>query len=183
MKKLIGALFSIALALAVALPAAAATQGGKLVYARYADSLLLDPVFNDANVDIWITTNLYDTLFLPTDDGKDVQPGLATAWQAADDGLSYTITLRQGVKFADGTLTLNVDDKEKEYKIPSDVKIKFKTKDGEEKEVPASESLDRMNKGKFKPTVVLTVDGDKVTGVKYEFKGKGKKEEKKDKDK
>ncbi len=103
MKKLIGALFSIALALAVALPAAAATSGGKLVYARYADSLLLDPVFNDANVDIWILTNLYDTLFLPTDDGKDVQPGLATAWQAADDGLTYTITLRQGVKFADGT--------------------------------------------------------------------------------
>ena len=100
MKKLIGALFSVALALAVAHPAAAA---GKLVYARYADSLLLDPVFNDANVDIWITTNLYDTLFLPTDDGKDVQPGLATAWQAADDGMSYTIKLREGVKFADGT--------------------------------------------------------------------------------
>src|SRR5215475_2128922 len=81
----------------------AATRGGKLTYARYADSLLLDPVFNDANVDIWILTNLYDTLFLPTDDGKDVQPGLATAWQAADDGMTYTITLRQGVKFADGT--------------------------------------------------------------------------------
>ena len=39
MKKLIGALFSIALAVAVTLPAAAATKGGKLVYARYADSL------------------------------------------------------------------------------------------------------------------------------------------------
>ena len=109
MKKLIGALFSIALALAVTLPAAAATQGGKLVFARYADSLLLDPVYNDANVDIWVLTNLYDTLFLPTDDGKDVQPGLATAWQAADDGLTYTITLRQGVKFADGT-PLTADD-------------------------------------------------------------------------
>jgi hypothetical protein len=86
------------------------------------------------------------------------------------------------VKFADGTLTIKVDDKDKEYKIPSDLKIKFKTKDGDEKEVPATESLDRMNKGKFKPTVVLTVDGEKVTGVKYEFKGKGKKQDdKKDK--
>ena len=85
------------------------------------------------------------------------------------------------VKFADGTLTLKVDDKEKEYKIPSDLKIKFKGKDGEEKEVSASESLERMNKGKFKPTVVLTTEGEKVTGVKYEFKGgKGKG---KDKDK
>ncbi len=102
MKKLLGALFSIAIGLAVALPTTA-EAGGKLTYARYADSLLLDPVFNDANVDIWILTNLYDTLFLPTDDGKDVQPGLATAWKASDDGLSYTITLRTDVKFSDGT--------------------------------------------------------------------------------
>ena len=78
------------------------------------------------------------------------------------------------VKFADGTLTLKVDDKDKDYKIPSDLKVKFKGKDGEEKEVPASESLDRMNKGKFKPTVILTVDGDKVSGIKYEGKKKGK---------
>ncbi len=33
---------------------------------------------NDANVDIWILTNLYDTLLQPTADGKGVQPGLAT---------------------------------------------------------------------------------------------------------
>src|SRR5919198_6547636 len=73
------------------------------------------------------------------------------------------------VKFADGTLTLKVDDKEKDYKIPSDLKIKRKNfKTGEEEEVKAVESLDRINKGKFKPTVVLTVDGEKVTGVKYE---------------
>lgn len=78
------------------------------------------------------------------------------------------------VNFADGKLTLKVDDKEKEYKIPSDLKMKRRGKDGTETEVSASESLERMNKGKFKPTVVLTVDGDKVTGVKYEFKGKGK---------
>ena len=78
------------------------------------------------------------------------------------------------VKFADGTLTIKVDDKEKDYKIPSDLKMKFKGKGGEEKEVAVSESLERMNKGKFKPTVVLTVDGDKVTAVKYEFKKKDK---------
>jgi hypothetical protein len=85
------------------------------------------------------------------------------------------------VKFADGTLTLNVSDKEKEYKIPSDLKMKRKNKSGEEEEVAATESLERMNKGKFKPTVVLSVDGDKVTGVKYDFKGFGKKGKDKDK--
>src|ERR1700744_450926 len=83
--------------------AEAVTRGGKLVYARYADSLFLDPVLNDANVDIWILTNLYDTLLQPSDDGKGVQPGLATAWQVAPDGKSVTPTLRDGTKFSDGS--------------------------------------------------------------------------------
>jgi hypothetical protein len=78
------------------------------------------------------------------------------------------------VKFADGTLTIKVDDKEKDYKIPADLKVKRKNfKTGEEEELKAVDMLEKTNKGKFKPTVVLTVDGDKVTDVKYEFK-KGK---------
>ena len=83
--------------------AEAATRGGKMVYARYADSLWLDPVFNDANVDIWILTNLYDTLLQPTADGKGVSPGLATGYEVSDDGLTFTLTLRQGTKFSDGS--------------------------------------------------------------------------------
>ena len=73
-----------------------------MVYARYADSLFLDPVLNDANVDIWVLTNLYDTLLTPTADGVGVQPGLATKWETSDDGKTLTLTLREGVKFADG---------------------------------------------------------------------------------
>jgi peptide/nickel transport system substrate-binding protein len=83
--------------------AEAVTRGGKMVYARYADSLFLDPVLNDANVDIWILTNLYDTLLQPTADGKGVNPGLASAYQVSDDGLTFTLTLRQGTKFSDGS--------------------------------------------------------------------------------
>src|SRR5574338_1330405 len=83
--------------------AQAVTRGGTLTYARYADSLLLDPVFNDANVDIWILTNLYDTLLQPTADGKDVQPGLATGYEVSDDGMTFTLKLRQGTKFSDGS--------------------------------------------------------------------------------
>ncbi|WP_460450227.1 ABC transporter substrate-binding protein [Alsobacter sp. SYSU BS001988] len=83
--------------------AEAATRGGKMVYARYTDSLFLDPVLNDANVDIWVLTNLYDTLLQPTNDGLGVQPGLATKWEPSADGKSLTVTLRQGVKFADGS--------------------------------------------------------------------------------
>jgi peptide/nickel transport system substrate-binding protein len=87
----------------------AVTRGGTLVYARYADSLFLDPVLNDANVDIWILTNIYDTLLFPTPDGKGVQPGIATEYKVADDGLTFTLKIRQDVKFADGS-PLTVDD-------------------------------------------------------------------------
>ena len=71
-------------------PREAVTRGGTLIYARYADSLFLDPVLNDANVDIWILTNLYDTLLQPTADGKGVQPGLATEYKMSDDGAVVT---------------------------------------------------------------------------------------------
>lgn len=81
----------------------AVTRGGKMVYARYADLLQLDPVLTDANVDIWIMTNLYDTLLQPTPDGRGVNPGLATAYKVSDDGLTFTLTLRQGTKFSDGS--------------------------------------------------------------------------------
>src|SRR5262244_2920951 len=68
---------------------AAPVRGGRLVYGRYADSMFLDPVLNDANVDIWVFTNLYDTLLQPTADGKGVNPGLATEYKIADDGLTF----------------------------------------------------------------------------------------------
>lgn len=80
-----------------------------MVYGRYADSLLLEPVLNDGNVDIWILSNLYDTLILPTEDGQGLAPGLATDWKVADDGLSVTLTLRDGIKFSDGS-PITVDD-------------------------------------------------------------------------
>jgi peptide/nickel transport system substrate-binding protein len=81
----------------------AATRGGTLTYARNADSLFLDPVLNQRNVDIWILSNLYDTLLQPSPDGKSLEPGLASEYRTADDGLTLTLKLRSGLKFADGS--------------------------------------------------------------------------------
>jgi peptide/nickel transport system substrate-binding protein len=83
--------------------ALAVERGGTLTYGRYADSLFLDPVLNDANVDIWVLSNLYDTLLLPTDDGQGVQPGLAEMWELNTAGDEVTLTLRDGLKFSDGS--------------------------------------------------------------------------------
>jgi peptide/nickel transport system substrate-binding protein len=102
MTRWLRALLACGLLFGLAGTAEAVSRGGTLTYARYADSLFLDPVFNDANVDIWILTNLYDTLLQPTADGKGVAPGLATEHQMSDDGLSLTLKLRPGIKFSDG---------------------------------------------------------------------------------
>ena len=91
----------VALAIGVS-SAQAASRGGKMVYARYADSLFLDPVLNDANVDIWVLTNLYDTLLAPTNDGQGVTSALATKWEYSPDGKTLTLTLRSDVRFSDG---------------------------------------------------------------------------------
>jgi peptide/nickel transport system substrate-binding protein len=103
MKRLTRIAVATALLAGLGSAALAVERGGVMRYGRYADSLFLDPVLQDANVDIWILSNLYDTLLLPTDDGKGVQPGLATEWKLGDDGLSLTLTLRDGIKFSDGS--------------------------------------------------------------------------------
>ncbi len=97
---LVGRVLLIAMA---TFPAAAMpVRGGVMTYGRYADSLLLDPVLNDSNSDIWILSNLYDTLLLPSDDGRGLRPGLATSWRVSPDGLTVTLSLRQA-RFSDGS--------------------------------------------------------------------------------
>lgn len=103
MKKLAMAGACVAALMTAGLAASAQERGGTMTYGRYADSLFLDPVLNDANVDIWILSNMYDTLLLPSSDGKGVEPGLATDWSVADDAMSVTLTLREGIMFSDGS--------------------------------------------------------------------------------
>jgi hypothetical protein len=79
------------------------------------------------------------------------------------------------VKFADGTLTIKTEDgKDKEFKIPDDLKVKRKFgKDGEEKEIVVADML----KSKFvneKTKLTVVTEGDKVTNVKIERGGKKK---------
>ncbi|PYE49929.1 ABC transporter substrate-binding protein [Deinococcus yavapaiensis] len=102
MKRLVRTTLALGAALVLS-QSLAVERGGTLVYGRYADSLFLDPVLNDANLDIWILTNLYDTLLQPSANGKGVQPGLASSYTVSSDNKSMKLTLRSGIKFADGS--------------------------------------------------------------------------------
>src|SRR3954467_12740878 len=71
------------------------------------------------------------------------------------------------VKFADGKLTVKVDDKDKDYKVPADLKIKRKNKAGEEKEYSASDILGKAKEG---AKMTVTVEKDEVKDFKMERK-------------
>jgi len=57
----------------------------------------------DDNPALFISVNVYDTLLRTTKDGTNVEAGLATKWESSADGLTWTFTLKDGVKFSDGS--------------------------------------------------------------------------------
>ena len=90
----------------VALPAATFAQddasGGTLVAAINAEPDQLDPQVTSAYVSFQVLENVFDTLVEP-DENLEMVPSLAESWDISDDGLTYTFTLRDGVKWHDGT--------------------------------------------------------------------------------
>jgi peptide/nickel transport system substrate-binding protein len=84
-------------------------SGGTLTFARTADIFTFDPYNTQDDRSIFTELQLYDRLVKLSADGKAVDPELATQWTVAPDGLTATFTLRDGVKFSDGS-PLTVDD-------------------------------------------------------------------------
>jgi peptide/nickel transport system substrate-binding protein len=90
----------LALALALgALPALSA----ELSIGMQQEPTSLDPTADaTASIDSMMTMNVYEALTTVAENGE-VQPNLATAWEASEDGLTYTFDLAEGVTFHDGT--------------------------------------------------------------------------------
>jgi peptide/nickel transport system substrate-binding protein len=84
-------------------------SGGTLTMARITDIFTFDPYNTQDDRSIFTELQVYDRLVKLTADGQGVEPELATEWQIADDGLSATFQLREGVLFSDGS-PLTVDD-------------------------------------------------------------------------
>lgn len=95
------------LASAVAAPPAAAQQK-TLKFVPEADLRILDPIATTA----YITRNygymVYDTLF-SVNEKFEVKPQMVDTWSLSDDKLTYTFTLRDGLKFHDGEPVRSAD--------------------------------------------------------------------------
>ena len=90
------------------LPTALADATGQAVSGRRVFNLLINPEppslssFNTtAGTSVTASSKVLEGL-LTYDEALNARPALATAWEAAPDGLSYRFTLREGVKWHDG---------------------------------------------------------------------------------
>lgn len=73
----------------------------ELVVAESVAPDTFDPIMSDV-ISTWYPWRLvYDTLLTSQADGS-LEPELATEWEIADDGLTYTFELREGVTFHNG---------------------------------------------------------------------------------
>ncbi|WAL66017.1 ABC transporter substrate-binding protein [Amycolatopsis cynarae] len=104
------ALIGLAGALAVSMSACASQRdsGGSgandtLVFGAAGQPKNFDPIFNDDGESFRPARQMFDTLITYKPGTTELQGALATAWTPSADGKSWTFTLRQGVKFHDGT--------------------------------------------------------------------------------
>ena len=81
----------------------AAADGGNIVYSNVAETATLDPAVAFSSDGFVFVRNVYEGLLEYEPGTLEVRPLLATEWTESDDGLTYTFTLRDDVKFHDGT--------------------------------------------------------------------------------
>jgi len=80
-----------------------AATGTTLTIAATAGPTTLDPTLSVNGVPgVWFPNLAYEALIERAPDGT-AKPGLATDWKYSSDRLSFTLNLRKGVKFSDGT--------------------------------------------------------------------------------
>ena len=78
-------------------------SGGTLVFAGASDPVVIDGALVSDGESIRAVTQIFETLIGLKPGSTDLVPALATEWEVSPDAKAYTFTLRDGVKFHDGT--------------------------------------------------------------------------------
>jgi peptide/nickel transport system substrate-binding protein len=89
--------------------AAAPVAGGTLVMARPADVFSFDPANAPDPPSVSVVLTIYDRLVQFPRHGSQILPDLATSWKYSNNRRTVTFTLRNGVRFSDGS-PLTADD-------------------------------------------------------------------------
>ena len=123
---------------------AAEVATSRIVFSSLGDPKTFNPALSQEYPNIFI----YTSEGLLTLDGEtgDIVPALAESWEIADDGLTYTFTLREGLQWSDGE-PLTADDAVFTYRdvifnetIPASGRDSFRI--GQEGLLPAIEKID-----------------------------------------
>ncbi len=89
--------------------AGSSSTGGAVTIVRAQDSTSMDNTTVFSNASIWVFQQMFESLYEVSPDGKSVQPLLATKYTLSSDKLTWTFTLRQGVKFSTGAAMTSAD--------------------------------------------------------------------------
>jgi peptide/nickel transport system substrate-binding protein len=96
------AALAIVTAMALSLGSAATAQAQTITAVMHASLRSLDPVITTTEIVRDYGYMVYDTL-LAVDANNKIQPQMAEKWSVSPDGKTYTFTLREGLKWHDGT--------------------------------------------------------------------------------
>jgi peptide/nickel transport system substrate-binding protein len=92
---------AVSLTLVASMPAQAQKRGGELIYLQQSTPRSLDAITSTEQAVRNVTMHLYEML-VTRDEGSNPIPDLASKVEESADGLTYTFTLRQGVRFHNG---------------------------------------------------------------------------------
>lgn len=100
----------------------AGEPGGRLVVGMTAQPKSVNWVITNDGASRLITYQLMGDLIHVNRSSQQVEPGLAKSWEVSSDGLSYTLHLRDGVRFSDGQL-FSADDVVFTFQVYLDPKV------------------------------------------------------------
>lgn len=78
-------------------------RGGVLTVIRSDEADVYDPALNDSNAAIWVIFSVYQSLTRTDETATQIEPSAAETWEISEDGLTASFTLRDGLKFSDGS--------------------------------------------------------------------------------